>query len=29
MQELLTIKSEDETGRVKIYEKIFKGDNYI
>ena len=26
-QELLTIKSDDVTGRVKVYEAIVKGDN--
>jgi DNA-directed RNA polymerase subunit beta len=27
LQELLTIKSDDVTGRVKVYEAIVKGDN--
>ncbi|MDU1123484.1 MAG: hypothetical protein E7A10_07335, partial [Dermabacter sp.] len=27
LQELLTIKSDDITGRVKVYEAIVKGDN--
>ena len=27
LQELLTIKSDDVTGRVKVYESIVKGDN--
>ncbi|MGJ3560620.1 hypothetical protein ACR6C2_27695 [Streptomyces sp. INA 01156] len=27
LQELLTIKSDDVTGRVKVYEAIVKGEN--
>jgi len=27
LQELLTIKSDDTVGRVKVYESIVKGDN--
>ena len=27
LQELLTVKSDDVTGRSKIYESIVKGDN--
>ena len=27
LQELLTIKSDDVTGRVKVYEAVVKGDN--
>ncbi len=29
LQEFLTIKSDDVTGRVKMYEKIVKGDNFL
>ena len=29
MQEFLTVKSDDVTGRVKMYEKIVKGDNFL
>ena len=27
LQEILTVKSDDVIGRVKAYEKIFKGEN--
>ena len=29
LQEFLTVKSDDVTGRVKMYEKIVKGDNFL
>jgi DNA-directed RNA polymerase subunit beta len=29
LQELLTVKSDDVTGRTKIYESIVKGDNHL
>ena len=29
LQEFLTVKSDDVAGRVKIYEKIVKGDNFL
>ena len=29
LQEFLTVKSDDVGGRVKMYEKIVKGDNFL
>ena len=29
LQEFLTVKSDDVSGRVKMYEKIVKGDNFL
>ena len=29
LQEFLTVKSDDVAGRVKMYEKIVKGDNFL
>ncbi|MGX7949979.1 DNA-directed RNA polymerase subunit beta [Oleidesulfovibrio alaskensis] len=29
LQEFLTVKSDDVTGRVKMYEKVVKGDNFL
>ncbi|MBR4742511.1 MAG: hypothetical protein IK079_06430, partial [Desulfovibrio sp.] len=29
LQEFLTVKSDDVNGRVKMYEKIVKGDNFL
>ena len=29
MQEFLTVKSDDVQGRVKMYERIVKGDNFL
>ena len=29
LQEFLTVKSDDVQGRVKMYEKIVKGDNFL
>jgi DNA-directed RNA polymerase subunit beta len=29
LQEFLTVKSDDVTGRVRMYEKIVKGDNFL
>ena len=29
LQEMLTVKSDDVTGRTKLYENIFKGDHVI
>ena len=29
LQEFLTVKSDDVTGRVKMYEKIVKGENFL
>ena len=29
LQEMLTVKSDDVTGRTKLYENIVKGDNVI
>ncbi|MFN2267209.1 MAG: hypothetical protein ABR533_02960, partial [Desulfonatronovibrio sp.] len=29
LQEFLTVKSDDVTGRVNMYEKIVKGDNFL
>ncbi len=29
LQEFLTVKSDDVTGRVHMYEKIVKGDNFL
>ena len=29
MQEFLPVKSDDVQGRVKMYEKIVKGDNFL